>query len=43
MIVNHKSESIRYSLAFNLVPINQYGASDSLFDTQFIINSQKEI
>ena len=39
MIVNHKSEITRHSLAFNLVPINQYGNSDSLCDTQFLINN----
>ena len=39
MIVSHKSEITRHSIAFNLVPINQYGNSDSLCDTQFLINN----
>ena len=36
MIVNHKSESIRYSLAFNIFPVGKYGVGDSTYNTDWI-------
>ncbi len=34
-ISTHNSEFPRYSLAFNIVPIGQYGQKDSLYNTQW--------
>jgi len=36
MIVNHKSKVDRCSLAFNLIPVNEYGVGDSLSDTRYL-------
>ena len=35
-IVNHKEETTRYSLAFNIFPVGEYGVGDSTYNTDWI-------
>ena len=35
-IVNHKEETTRYSLAFNIFPVGEYGVGDSTHNTDWI-------
>ena len=35
-IVEHKEETTRYSLAFNIFPVGKYGVGDSTHNTDWI-------
>jgi len=35
-ILKHDSDIPRYSLAFNIVPVGNYGTGDSLYDTKWV-------